>query len=146
MTYSLFVPLRSSETIGVESRDNLVQETNKIAGKLGSEFRGLSFLKGDIQDYFMLDLPQKKDENETFAKEVTDEKENNWDETVKKATKTVKRTSLKSRLEANKMDILIALHACDTATDDAIWSGIQGGAQIIGEEEEEEEEVHYVSN
>lgn len=30
-----------------------------------------------------------------------------------------------------KMDILIALHACDTATDDAIFSGIQSKASII---------------
>ena len=30
-----------------------------------------------------------------------------------------------------KMDMLIALHACDTATDDAIFSGIQHHAQII---------------
>jgi len=28
-------------------------------------------------------------------------------------------------------DILIALHACDTATDDAIWKGITAGAQLI---------------
>ena len=29
------------------------------------------------------------------------------------------------------MDVLIALHACDTATDDAIWCGIQSGARVI---------------
>lgn len=28
-------------------------------------------------------------------------------------------------------DVLIALHACDTATDDAIWTGIQSNARII---------------
>lgn len=30
-----------------------------------------------------------------------------------------------------KMDILIALHACDTATDDALYKGILGGASVI---------------
>lgn len=29
------------------------------------------------------------------------------------------------------VDMLIALHACDTATDDAIYKGIQAGAQLI---------------
>jgi SAM-dependent methyltransferase len=29
------------------------------------------------------------------------------------------------------MDMLIALHACDTATDDAIYKGIKAGAQVI---------------
>lgn len=33
--------------------------------------------------------------------------------------------------ETNKIDILIALHACDTATDDAIYKGISSKASII---------------
>lgn len=31
----------------------------------------------------------------------------------------------------DKLDVLIALHACDTATDDAIYKGIKGGADLI---------------
>lgn len=31
----------------------------------------------------------------------------------------------------SEIDILIALHACDTATDDAIYKGIQAGAELI---------------
>ena len=90
-------------------------------------------MKGNILDYFMLELPKKKSDSiaDCEEKEEKEEKEDDWDENVKKATRTVKRTSIKSRIEDNKMDILIALHACDTATDDAIWCGIQGGAQII---------------
>lgn len=33
--------------------------------------------------------------------------------------------------DAKGIDLLIALHACDTATDDAIYKGIQGGAELI---------------
>jgi hypothetical protein len=33
--------------------------------------------------------------------------------------------------ESSCLKVLIALHACDTATDDALWSGIQSGADII---------------
>ena len=33
--------------------------------------------------------------------------------------------------EARNLDVLIALHACDTATDDAIFKGISSGAQLI---------------
>jgi protein-L-isoaspartate O-methyltransferase len=33
--------------------------------------------------------------------------------------------------DASKADVLIALHACDTATDDAIAKGIQANAQLI---------------
>ena len=31
----------------------------------------------------------------------------------------------------DQMDVLIALHACDTATDDAIAKGIEANAQLI---------------
>jgi len=41
----------------------------------------------------------------------------------------VKGTIEKTELE--KIDILIALHACDTATDDAIYRGIKSGAELI---------------
>jgi hypothetical protein len=35
------------------------------------------------------------------------------------------------KAELNKIDILIALHACDTATDDAIYRGIKSEAELI---------------
>ncbi len=41
---------------------------------------------------------------------------------------------VKSSIEAfqpEKLDVLIALHACDTATDDAIAKGIRAGAELI---------------
>ncbi len=36
-----------------------------------------------------------------------------------------------SDVKLDKIDVLIALHACDTATDDAIFMGITGGASLI---------------
>jgi hypothetical protein len=33
--------------------------------------------------------------------------------------------------QAGGMDVMIALHACDTATDDAIYQGVRAGASII---------------
>ncbi len=36
-----------------------------------------------------------------------------------------------SEVQLEKIDILIALHACDTATDDAIFRGISAGASLI---------------
>ena len=36
-----------------------------------------------------------------------------------------------SKKTDNSLDILIALHACDTATDDALWSGLCRGVDLI---------------
>ena len=41
------------------------------------------------------------------------------------------RTGSIDTAELPKVDMLIALHACDTATDQAIYRGITAGAQII---------------
>jgi trans-aconitate methyltransferase len=40
-------------------------------------------------------------------------------------------SSLSILSETSQIRLWIALHACDTATDDALWSGIQSQAQII---------------
>jgi hypothetical protein len=34
-------------------------------------------------------------------------------------------------IKINEYDILVSLHACDTATDDAIFQGVKSGAEII---------------
>ena len=129
----------------MEARDNLVKQTNSIARNLGSEFSGLSFVEGNILDYFSLDLPSKNLDYKIAAREgdvevakrgsCDDNEEHiteNWEKSVKGAMRNLRKKSKREYLESNKMDVLIALHACDTATDDAIWCGIQAGAQIIG--------------
>lgn len=37
----------------------------------------------------------------------------------------------KNTNSSSSLNVLIALHACDTATDDALWSGIQRGCDVI---------------
>ena len=80
---------------------------------------------GVIKDDVAVVQQSSGDDN---GEQVTD----NWEKNVKGAVRNLRRKSRKDYLESNKMDVLIALHACDTATDDAIWCGIQAGAQIIG--------------
>jgi len=87
LTFALYDYLRNilgleTKIIGVEFREDLVLFCNQVAK--ASNFDGLSFSQGSIQDF----------ENDDF-------------------------------------NILIALHACDTATDDAIYKGIQAGADLI---------------
>jgi hypothetical protein len=80
------------KTVGVEARESLVIQTQKIANDLG--YNGLSFTKSTITDYSRTGVDKETDSNK-------------------------------------RLDVLVALHACDTATDDAIYFGIEKQAAII---------------
>ena len=101
-------------TVGVEVRPDLVRETNAIAEGLGAGFEGLGFVESPISDY--LDL------GATDATDATD------------ATSTSDASGAEaggSTGSVGGVDVLIALHACDTATDDALWCGMRNGARVI---------------
>ncbi len=73
---------RPVQVVGVELRDDLVQQGNQIVADLG--LSGMSLQQGDVRDW-----------------------------------------------PVGQMDVMVALHACDTATDHAIHLGIRSGAQLI---------------
>jgi hypothetical protein len=87
LTFAAYEFLRkrgaSVSMTGVELREDLVAQTNRVAQELKCE--GLQFVRGAIGDY---ELPED-------------------------------------------LDVLIALHACDTATDDALAAGIRAGASLV---------------
>jgi len=87
LTFALYDYLHSvlklsSEVVGVEYRQDMVDLCNQVAAK--SDFTQLRFVQGTIEDY-----------------------------------------------QADNVNLLIALHACDTATDDAIFKGIKANAELI---------------
>ncbi len=83
--YNIYNQEFNVQSLGVDMRPKLVKEINSIASELGSEFEGLHFETGTIEN-----------------------------------------------IDTNShIDILIALHACDTATDDSLFYGIQKQASII---------------
>jgi len=77
-------PPRKLTTTGVEARESLVKQTQKIANEL--KFEGLSFVHSTIEGF---------------------------------------------SAAPHSIDVLMALHACDTATDDAIFHGITSDASVI---------------
>jgi len=95
-------------TVGVEAREALVARCTAVARGLGSEFDDLSFVKGSIDDYFpSSSLPRKS-----------------------KALSLAPPPRASNPLNSG-VDVLIALHACDVATDHAIFSGIAHNAEVI---------------
>ena len=90
------------QTQGIDRRPKLIQEINGIARGLGEAFDSLNFVEGTIGD---------TEDNLLQNNEL----DRNHDTESQGCT----------------LNILIALHACDTATDDAIWFAIERNADII---------------
>jgi len=89
---------------GVDRWPKLVKEINGIARNLGEDFQHLKFVEGAIEDT-MLSVCETTPSDPIIFDEVASNE--------------------------NSLNILIALHACDTATDDSIWYGIKQGTEII---------------
>ena len=97
--------ISSVQTQGIDRRPKLIQEINGIANGLGGSFNSLTFVEGTIGD------------TEDNLLQNNDLGQN--------------RDIIGSESKCIPLNILIALHACDTATDDAIWFAIHRNADII---------------
>ncbi|MBR2051302.1 MAG: SAM-dependent methyltransferase [Bacteroidales bacterium] len=92
---------------GVEIRPDLVVKINEIIKE--SNMKDFRFVESSIEDFVC------QQDNKTTRQQ--DNKTNN---------------SLTHRpVDSLTLDVLIALHACNTATDDAIIKGIESGAKLI---------------
>lgn len=89
-------------TTGIDVRPKLVAEISGIARKLGDPFDSLKFEEGTIEGVVA--------QSSLLAANQHSESDHGND---------------------SSFDILVALHACDTATDDALYSGIARGADLI---------------
>ena len=115
-------------TYGVELRPAIVQEVEGIARRLGPSFDGLTFGEGAIASLLPIPQPNERPPASSDggavaagrlagegAKEVAAAEASGAEGTVRGRVKGG------VRLEEQELDVLIALHACDTATDDALW-------------------------
>eukprot|EP01032_Pedospumella_encystans_P013497 gene13497-15535_t len=101
------------QTVGVERRVELTTRTNEISRKLGPEFDGLHFQSSAIGD-----VVHSASVHKVMPKLAAD------------VTNEIGYT-MENGVGESKLDVLMALHACDTATDDAILHGINNNASII---------------
>ena len=92
----------ADKTAGVEIRKDLVTSMNGVARGLGAGFDGLVFEHAQVSEY--LAALGGMDPSGPDGGELT---------------------------SSSRVDVLVALHACDTATDDALWCGISNGARVI---------------
>ncbi|KAL7512695.1 hypothetical protein ACHAXN_009742 [Cyclotella atomus] len=93
--------ISSVQTQGIDRRPKLIREINGIARDLGGDFNSLKFVEGTIG------------------------------ETEDNLLKQLSQDGTLNSESRKTIDILIALHACDTATDDAIYYAVARDADII---------------
>ena len=98
---------------GVEIRPDLVMKINEIIKE--SEMKDFCFVESSIEDY---DCQQTSDNSQQTSSNFSDSQPYNFSDSQ------IFRFS-------DSIDVLIALHACNTATDDAIIKGIESGAKLI---------------
>ncbi|OEU22494.1 hypothetical protein FRACYDRAFT_223474 [Fragilariopsis cylindrus CCMP1102] len=91
---------------GIDVRPKLINEINGIAKGLGGNFDTLNFEEGTIENLVT-------QASTTTTKRQEEENDDDDDD------------------DDPSLSILVALHACDTATDDALYSGIAQKADVI---------------
>ena len=92
------------EMEGVEIRPDLVVKINEIIKE--SNLKDFRFVESSIEDYKTQSLRDPK-------------------------TQSMSDSATLRLYDSTTLDVLIALHACNTATDDAIIKGIESGAKLI---------------
>ena len=106
---------------GVEIRPDLVMKINEIIKE--SEMKDFRFVESSIEDY---DCQQTSDNSQQTSSNFSDSQPYNF------SNSQIFRFSDSQILRfSDSIDVLIALHACNTATDDAIIKGIESGAKLI---------------
>lgn len=92
---------KTAQVTGVELRDELVQFCNSVAQATQAE--GITFYQGDVRSF----SPEPR------------------------LTEASLRLGARREPRSSEIDVMIALHACDIATDYALHTGIRLGASVI---------------
>ena len=126
LTFSLHSYFRSRysqavQTLGVEARSELVEQCSTVAKSLGPEWDGLSFQRGHIDEYFFAPT--------TIPSTVVTGVRSRKRALAMAPMSTPPRPGPIKSLDG--VDVLVSLHACDVATDHAIFSGIVNNASVI---------------
>lgn len=92
---------KTAEVTGVELRDELVQFCNRVADTVDAQ--GMTFFQGDVRSF----NPESGSSEAPLCPDARRES------------------------SSSKVDVMIALHACDIATDYALHTGIRLNASVI---------------
>ena len=107
-------------------RSDLVTEMNQIAAGLDG-FSGLRFECSSVAQFLGKAISGTQQHSDLSDQAISGTQQHS-DLSV---APFLDQRRASARAKGSELDVLIALHACDIATDDALWCGITNGARII---------------